>query len=49
MTNMNLELILQMFDALERSGSYNEHVTCSGSIIVTEHVAIDSSEVSASE
>ena len=46
---MNLELILQMFDALERSSNYGEHVTCSGNSITVEHVAIDNSEVSASE
>ena len=49
MNNMNLELILQMFDALERSSNYGEHVTCSGDSVVTEHVAIDNSEVIGNE
>ena len=49
MNNLNLELILQMFDALERSSNYGEHITCSGDSITVEHVAIDNSEVQSSE
>lgn len=45
MNDLNLELILQIFDALERSSNYGEHVTCSGDTVVTEYVAIDNSEV----
>ncbi len=49
MNDLNLELILQMFDAIERSSNYGEHVTCSADTIVTEYVAIDNSEVIDSE